>query len=148
MIIHMENIWNAGILPLAVLPAGIGKQAIASALIGAAIAVLVWWAFRVLESEDLQQGAEWRYDVSRMNELRRIDPFYRLFYPVFTVLARMNRVVFRDGLGEIQREVQASGLPRFWLPEEYLARLQVWRFAPRRCGFTPWSGSSARRRCC
>ncbi len=125
MIIHMENIWNAGILPLAVLPAGIGKQAIASALIGAAIAVLVWWAFRVLESEDLQQGAEWRYDVSRMNELRRIDPFYRLFYPVFTVLARMNRVVFRDGLGEIQREVQASGLPRFWLPEEYLARLQV-----------------------
>ena len=60
-----------------------------------------------------------------MNELRRIDPFYRLFHPALTLLAGMNRVVFRDGLGEIHRQVQASGLPRFWLPEEYLARLQV-----------------------
>ena len=100
-------------------------EAIASALIGAAIVVLVWWAFRVLESEDLEQGAEWRYDVSRMNELRRIDPLYRLGYPVFTLLARMNRAIFREGLTEIHRQVQASGLPRFWLPEEYLARLQV-----------------------
>ena len=100
-------------------------EAVASALIGAAIAVLVWWVFRVLESDDLEQGAEWRYDVSRMNELRRIDPLYRLFYPVFTVLARVNRAVFREGLAEIHRQVQASGLPRFWLPEEYLARLQV-----------------------
>ncbi len=100
-------------------------EAFASALIGAAIAVLVWWAFRVLESDDLEQGAEWRYDVSRMNELRRVDPLYRLFYPVFVVLARVNRAVFRPGLAEIQRQVQAAGLPRFWLPEEYLARLQV-----------------------
>ena len=107
------------------MPAGIGMEVIASALIGAAIAVLVWWVVRVLESDDLEQGAEWRYDVSRMNELRRIDPFYRLFYPVFTLLARMNRAVFREGLSEIHRQVQASGLPRFWLPEEYLARLQV-----------------------
>ena len=100
-------------------------EAVASALIGTAVAVLTWWVFRVLESEDLEQGSEWRYDVSRMNELRRIDPLYRLFYPVFTVLARVNRAVFRDGLGEIHRQVQASGLPRFWLPEEYLARQQV-----------------------
>jgi tight adherence protein C len=107
------------------LPAGIGIEVIASTLMGAAITVFAWWAFRVLQSEDLEQGAEWRYDVSRMNELRRIDPLYRLFYPVVTVLARLNRVVFHQGLGEIQRQVQASGLPRFWLPEEYLARLQV-----------------------
>ena len=100
-------------------------EAVASGLMGAAIAVLMWWIFRVLESDDLAQGAEWRYDVSRMNELRRIDPLYRLFYPVFTVLARVNRAVFREGLPEIQRQVQAAGLPRFWLPEEYLARLQV-----------------------
>jgi len=115
----------AALLPFAVLPSGIGMEAVASALIGAAIVVLVWWVFRVLESDDLEQGAEWRYDVSRMNELRRIDPLYRLFYPVFTVLARLNRAVFRQRLTEIHRQVQASGLPRFWLPEEYLARLQV-----------------------
>src|SRR5271166_2699755 len=117
--------YNPWILPLAVLPVGIAMEALASVLIGAAIAVMAWWIIRVLESEDLEQGAEWRYDVSRMNELRRIDPMYRLFYPVFVVLARVNRAVFRPGLAEIQRQVQASGLPRFWLPEEYLARLQV-----------------------
>jgi tight adherence protein C len=121
----MENIANLATLPFAVLPVGIGIEAIASLLIGSGLAVLAWWIVRVLESEDLEQGAEWRYDVSRMNELRRIDPLYRLLYPVFTVLARMNRVVFREGLPEIHRQVQASGLPRFWLPEEYLARLQV-----------------------
>lgn len=100
-------------------------EVVASALIGGAIAVLVWWGIRVMESDDLEQGAEWRYDVSRMNELRRIDPFYRLLHPVFSVLAHVNRVVFREGLREIHRQVQVSGLPRFWLPEEYLARLQV-----------------------
>ncbi len=100
-------------------------EALASALIGAAIAVLVWWVIRVMESDDLEQGAEWRYDVSRMNELRRIDPFYRLLQPVFTILAHVNRAVFHNGLSEIHRQVQASGLPRFWLPEEYLARLEV-----------------------
>jgi tight adherence protein C len=121
----MVNIINAGILPIAVLPVGVGIEAIASVLIGGGIAVLAWWTIRVLESDDLEQGSEWRYDVSRMNELRRIDPLYRLFHPVFTVLARMNRVVFRESLGEVHRQVQASGLPRFWLPEEYLARLQV-----------------------
>ena len=104
---------------------GIALEVFASALVGTAVAVLAWWIFRVLESDDLAQGSEWRYDVSRMNELRRIDPFYRLLYPVFSALARINRVVFRDALGEIQRQVQASGLPRFWLPEEYLARLEV-----------------------
>jgi tight adherence protein C len=115
----------AALLPIAVLPIAISVEAVASLLVGAGIAVLGWWIVRVLESDDLEQGSEWRYDVSRMNELRRIDPLYRLFHPVFTVLAKMNRVVFREGLGEIHRQVQASGLPRFWLPEEYLARLQV-----------------------
>ena len=45
---------------IAVLPAGIGVEAFASALIGAAIVVLAWWTFHVLESDDLEQGAEWR----------------------------------------------------------------------------------------
>ena len=60
-----------------------------------------------MESDDLEQGAEWRYDVSRMNELRRIDPLYRLLYPVFTTLAHVNRAVFRKSLPEIHRQVQA-----------------------------------------
>ena len=47
----------AALLPLAVLPGGIGMEVVASALIGAAIAVLVWWVFRVLESDDLEQGS-------------------------------------------------------------------------------------------
>ena len=46
-----------------------------------------WWLFRVLHSEDLQQGIEWRYDVSRINELRRLDTLYRVFQPVIQLLA-------------------------------------------------------------
>jgi tight adherence protein C len=107
------------------MPAAIGLQVIASLIVGAAIAVLVWWVFRVLESDDLAQGSEWRYDVSRMNELRRIDPLYRLFQPLLTVLSKMNRVIFVDRLPEVFRQIQAAGLPRFWLPEEYLGRMQL-----------------------
>ena len=57
-----------------------------------------WWVIGVLRSEDLQQGAEWRYDVSRINELRRLDAFYRIFQPVIQLLARLNRRIFRDSL--------------------------------------------------
>jgi tight adherence protein C len=113
------------IVPLATIPAAIGLQVVASLIVGAAIAMLVWWVYRVLQSDDLAQGAEWRYDVSRMNELRRIDPLYRLFQPLLTALARMNRVIFADRLPEVYRQIQAAGLPRFWLPEEYLARIQL-----------------------
>lgn len=37
----------------------------------------------------------------------------------------MNRVIFVDRLAEVYRQIQAAGLPRFWLPEEYLARMQL-----------------------
>ena len=114
-------------------PSAIGVQVAASLLVGAAIVVLVWWVFRVLESDDLAQGSEWRYDVSRMNELRRIDPLYRLFQPLLSVLARMNRVIFVDRLPEVYRQIQAAGLPRFWLPEEYLGRMQLLALCS-----TPW----------
>lgn len=97
----------------------------ASGVVGLAAGMFVHWVVRVLRSEDLQQGAEWRYDVSRINELRRLDPLYRVFQPAVTVLARFNRTVFREGLPEIQREIQAAGLPRFWLAEEYLARAEL-----------------------
>ncbi len=100
-------------------------QLMASLLIGSALAVGGWWLWRVLQSEDLHQGDEWRYDVSRINELRRLDFVFRIFQPVIALLARFNRTVFRDGLGEMQREIQAAGLPRFWLAEEYLAKLEL-----------------------
>jgi tight adherence protein C len=100
-------------------------ELIACALVGSAIGVVVWWVIRVLQSEDLAQGAEWRYDVSRINELRRADPLYRLFQGVIQALAAMNRVVFRESLPAIHRELQAAGLPRFWLPEEYLGRAEL-----------------------
>jgi len=100
-------------------------QAAGSVAVGSSVAAAAWWIAAVLRSEDLQQGAEWRYDVSRINELRRADAFYRLFQPVVQWLARMNRAVFPDALPAVYREIQASGLPRFWLPEEYLGKMEL-----------------------
>ena len=107
------------------LPAAVGLLTAACLTFGLAIAVLAFWVVQVLRSEDVAQGAEWRYDVSRMNELRRLDTLYRLFQPVIQIFAKMNRILFRDSLAEIYREIQAAGLPRFWLPEEYLGRIQL-----------------------
>lgn len=96
-----------------------------SALIGVAITWFTWWLVRVLSTEDLEQGAEWRYDITRINELRRIDVLYRTFQPVIELLARFNRAVFREGLPRLQQEIQAAGLPRYWMAEEYLARIEL-----------------------
>lgn len=103
-------------------------QVLGSALVGLSLFLAVWWVWRVLQSGDLQQGDEWRYDISRINELRRLSPLYRLFQPAIQLLARINRVTLRDTLPEIQREIQAAGLPRFWLAEEYLARAELIAF--------------------
>jgi len=113
------------LLPLAAVRLGSGLQWVANALIGSAVFVFVWWLLRVLRSEDLEQGDEWRYDISRINELRRMDVLYRVFQPVIQLLARVNRILFRENLPAIQREIQAAGLPRFWLAEEYLARAEL-----------------------
>ncbi len=96
-----------------------------SAFVGAAVFFAGWWVIRALQSKDLEQGAEWRYDVSRINELRRQDIWFRLFQPLIRFLARLNRTALRDGLPEVQRQILAAGLSRFWLPEEYLARMQL-----------------------
>ena len=104
---------------------GVGLQWVASATVGVAAFVFVWWIFLVLQTEDLQQGAEWRYDISRINELRRLHIPYRLFQPVIGVLAKVNRLSLREALPEIQRQIQAAGLPRFWLAEEYLGWLEL-----------------------
>jgi len=100
-------------------------QAAACAAVGAAVFLAAWLILRVTRGTDMEQGAEWRYDISRMNELRRLDVFYRMFQPIIGWLARLNRGLFRDNLDEVQRELQAAGLPRFWLAEEYLGRAEL-----------------------
>ncbi len=100
-------------------------QLIGSALAGAGVFSLGWWVLRVLWTEDLEQGRQWRYDISRINELRRVDTIYRVFYPLIRSLARFNRAAFREQLPEVQRQVAAAGMPRVWLAEEYLARMEL-----------------------
>ena len=96
-----------------------------TAVVGAFIAMTTWWIVAALTTEDLEQDAEWRYDVSRINALRRLDPIFRLFQPIIRVFAKLNRAAFSGALPEVYREIQAAGLPRFWLPEEYLARCEL-----------------------
>ncbi len=102
-----------------------GMQLVACGVIGAAVTWVFWWLFRVMATEDLKQGDQWRYDVSRINELRRTDVFFRAFQPVIQLMARFNRRAFRESLPEINRQIQAAGLSRFWLAEEYLSKTQL-----------------------
>jgi len=97
----------------------------ASLAIGAAVALVARWVMALLWIEELPQGLQWRYDISRMNELRRLDGLYRVFQPVIQFLAGFNRRVFRESLPEVHRQIQAAGLPRFWLAEEYLGRCEL-----------------------
>ncbi|NLF06636.1 MAG: type II secretion system F family protein [Pirellulaceae bacterium] len=110
---------------IAALPSGFAMQAAASAIVGLAVAVFSWWIISVLRSEDLQQSDQWRYDVSRINELRRADWFFRLLQPAIQLLAVANRKLFREVLPTVGREIQAAGLSRFWLPEEYLGKIEL-----------------------
>ncbi|HRF00300.1 MAG TPA: type II secretion system F family protein [Pirellulaceae bacterium] len=105
----------------AALPIGL----VASAIVGVAVGLAVAWVIRSLAADDLKQGDEWRYDVSRINGLRRADPIYRMLQPAVQLLARLNRNAFRSDLAETQRRIQVAGLSRFWLAEEYLAKLQI-----------------------
>ncbi len=100
-------------------------SATACVSIGGALFVLVRSVVNTLHSEDLAQDEAWRYDINRINELRRVDVLYRAFHPLMKVFARFNRVAFREYLPEISREIQAAGLPRFWTAEEYLAKLEL-----------------------
>ncbi len=95
-----------------------------SGAFAASIALFSWWILRSLATEDLEQDSEWRFDVNRVNELRRVDDIFRTFQPVIQVFSRINRNMFSDSLPLIEREIHAAGLPRFWMPEEYLGKLQ------------------------
>ena len=112
------------ILPIfAKLPPALVFEVAASAAVGLALATAAWWLFGVLRSDDLQQGIEWRYDVSRINELRRIDPFYRLFQPAIQMLGRWNRRLFANSLPAITHDIQAAGCHGFgWLRNTWVRR--------------------------
>lgn len=97
----------------------------ASLVVGLASGVAIWWLLRALSTDDLVQEDHWRYDVTRINSLRKLDTFFRVFQVPIQILARFNRNVVRKSLPEIARQIQAAGMSRFWLPEEYLAKLQV-----------------------
>ncbi len=111
-------------MPLAALDT-VTLSFLASLLIGGSIYMAFYWLVTVLNTGDVAQGDEWRYDVSRINELRRVSPLYRWFQPVIRGLARFNRGAFPATMKEMAREIQAAGLSRSWLPEEYLARCEL-----------------------
>lgn len=98
----------------------VGSMLMAGSLILATLTVL-----KMLASEDLAQDRAWRYDVNRINELRRSDLLYRIFQPLIQFFGQLNRVAFPDQMPLIAREVQAAGLPRFWTPEEYLGKCEL-----------------------
>ncbi|MEQ8791019.1 MAG: type II secretion system F family protein [Pirellulaceae bacterium] len=99
---------------------------VGSLLLGAAVGVFTWWVVAALQTDDLQQKEdEWRFDISRINGLRRADLFFRLFQPLIQFFAKLNRAAFAGQLPEVLREIQAGGLSRFWLPEEYLAKCEL-----------------------
>ena len=99
--------------------------AIISLTFGIAGFLFTWTIWRSLSTEDMTQDTEWRYDVNRINELRRISTFYRTLQPVIQAFARFNRGAFAEQLPEIGRQIQAAGLPRFWTPAEYLAKIEL-----------------------
>lgn len=91
-------------------------------LMGLGAFLLIRTLLVAMASDDLVQDDDWRYDVSRINELRRASSIYRFFQPIIQLLATPCRNMFREALPEIHREIQTSGLSRFWTPEEFLAR--------------------------
>ena len=99
--------------------------ALISMMFGLAVFLFAWTTWRTLATDDLTQESEWRYDVNRINELRRVSPFFRTLQPLVQAFARFNRGAFVEQLPEIGREIQAAGLARFWTAEEYLARIEI-----------------------
>ena len=115
------------LVPLAASPLMVNPipPALISMMFGLAVFLFAWTIWRTLATDDLTQESEWRYDVNRINELRRVSPFFRTLQPLVQAFARFNRGAFVEQLPEIGREIQAAGLARFWTAEEYLARIEI-----------------------
>lgn len=103
------------------LPTGL----MASVLVGVSIFIVVWIINSLLATDDLEQDDDWRYDVNRINDLRKASLLFRFLQPVIHAFAVINRRAFRDDLPEIGRQVQAAGLHRCWTPAEYLGAIQT-----------------------
>lgn len=98
---------------------------VASVCLGAALFVLLRTIANTLRTDDLEQDLEWRYDVNRINELRKADLLYRVFQPLIHLFARFNRGAFPEMLAHMHREIQAAGMPRYWTAAEYLGKLEL-----------------------
>ncbi|MGH7127501.1 MAG: hypothetical protein ACREIV_02965, partial [Planctomycetaceae bacterium] len=51
--------------------------ALGCAAMGVALFILVRTLTRALDTRDLEQDDQWRFDVGRINQLRRVSPLYR-----------------------------------------------------------------------
>ena len=98
---------------------------VATVLVGGSVFVLFRWLLAALASEDAAQDDDWRYDVSRINELRRLSLLYRSLQPLFGVLGRFNRNVFGAQLPAVQRQLRAAGRSRAWTPEDFLSQCEL-----------------------
>ncbi len=98
---------------------------IASGALGLALFTVVWTFVSLLQSDNPQQDDEWRYDVNRILELRRLSPLYRVAQPLIQSLADLNRRAFRDQLPEINRQLLAAGHSRYWTGSEWLAATEL-----------------------
>ena len=115
-----EPVWAAGGLP----PAPFWPL-LTSILLGAAIFVITRTVQNALESDDLEQDDQWRYDVARINALRQYSPFYRFLQPPLMLLAQLNTRMLAKSMPETTRQMQAAGISRYWTAPEYLARMQI-----------------------
>lgn len=97
---------------------------IGNILVGSAIAMFAYLLINLL-TDDQTEDENWRYDLNRMRELKQHSLFYRFMFPLFQILSRANRKLFKSSLPEIARQISAAGLSRYWLPEEYLSRMQI-----------------------
>lgn len=114
-----------GMIELALVAQTDSVALLPSLFVGLATAAFMYWLFAAMTTDDLEQEDEWRYDISRINQLRKRDIMFRLLQIPIQSLARVNRNTFPRQLPEIHRQILASGLPRYWLAEEYLARMQL-----------------------
>ena len=97
----------------------------ASVFVGLGLAAAMYWLVRVVTIVDETPDNEWRYDRTRIRELRRLDAIYRGLQPLVRLFSNFNRAVFPATLVDIRRELQAAGFSRYWLAEEYLARCEL-----------------------
>jgi tight adherence protein C len=92
---------------------------------GLSVAIITLTLRHALIVAKAMEEGPWRYDVNRMATLRQNDLIYRVFEPLLRSLATFNRGLFAGSLPKVERDLILAGITRAWLPEEYLARMQI-----------------------